>query len=196
MKLLALLTISLILFRFAEAQTEFLQFQRNNVKIFSGKGLAKSRGLNFSLKYPATYSAEQHSNENIVMQFVDNKSFNSIYNIGVIKGSSNILDNNVLSRSNLESSVRQITNDAVILNYTNRLTINHNNAAYIDYISFVTPEQKAVIRQYFIVHKSYLVVMSFSVPVFLNGTLERTKTKFQDLKPFFEKAVQSLKIQN
>ena len=178
-------------------KNEIYEFKQNKIKVFNSIGLVKSKGLNFTLKYPFSYSAEEHSNPNIVMQFADNIRYNLIYNIGVVKAPNGISENSqklVLSKSNLQSSTQVISNDAVFLNYKNNFRVNNNNASYIDYISTITNNSKAIIRQYFIIYKSYLITISFTIPVFTNGTIEKTKLKFQSFIPFFEKVTNTFRV--
>ena len=198
MKLFFTLILTICYCYHADAQAnEIQEFEQHKVKVFSSKGLVKSRGLIFSLKYPFSYSAEEHSNENILMQFADNLRYNLIYNVGVVK-TPNVISKEsqkiILSKSNLQTATQTVSKDAVFLDYKTNFKVNNNNASYIEYISTVAPGSKAIIRQYFIIHKNYLLTMSFSIPAFMNGTVEKTKTKFQNFKPFFEKVTNTLNI--
>lgn len=198
MKQFLIIIISIFCFLQAKTQAnEIHDFEQNKVKVFNSLGFVKNEGLIFTLKYPASYSAEEHSDENIVMQFADNIRYNLIYNVGVVKAPNEISEKSqkiILSKLNLQTSTQKISNDVVFLNYKTNFKVNNNNASYVEYISTVTNNSKAIIRQYFIIYKNYLVTISFSIPVFLNGSIEKTKSKFQSFKPFFEKVTNTFKI--
>lgn len=178
---------------------EINAIKNNDVKVFNSKNYLKSKGLNFFISYPSFYSAESHNNENIVMQFVDNKKFNLIYNVGVVRTQDLITSeqkNIILLKSNLESSVNVVSPKAIFLNYKTDFKVSENDAAYIEYISKISIESKAFIRQYFIVYDNYLITMSFTIPVSTNETVEITKAKFNNFKPLFIKIAGTLKIMN
>ena len=200
MKLFLMLIIGMCYSSQSNGQSnEIQELAQNKVNIFSSKGLTKSRGLIFSLKYPASYSQEEHSNQNVVMQFVDNMRYNMIMNVGVVQVP-NIISKEreitILSKVNLQTSVQTVSNDAIFIGYKTNFTVNRKNASYLEYISLVSAAYKTIIRQYFIVYKNYFITMSFSIPVFPNSTLEKTKIKFQNFKPVFEKIVNTFSTSN
>lgn len=196
MKLSVILVLCLFCCKYVIGQENEIQaFKQNKLKVFNSKGHPKNRGLIFTLKYPFNYSMEEHQNDNIIMQFVDNKYHQLIYNVGVVKADNVIPIESqkiILSKSNLQTSTKSISKDAVFFRYKNNITVNGQNASYIEYISSITPESKAIIRQYFIIFKNFLLTISFTVPI--HNSLNQTKRKFQSFYPFFENITNTLSI--
>jgi hypothetical protein len=180
------------------AQTELKEFEQKKYLTFNSKDHPKNKGLTFEMKYPKSYSTTESKNENIVKGFVHH-DYSLIYMIGVVETTPNMTkseEDSILSRSNLEQSVKIISNNNYsFVGYKNNITVNGHRSAYLEYSANVTTDTKSIIRQYFVLTNGYAVTISFSVPVFPNSTLTATKKKFDNYKAFFTKAANTLKIE-
>lgn len=177
--------------------SEINDFKQKKYKTFSSSGHPKNKGLTFSIKYPTTYNTQEVKNENVVKGFA-HTAYKLIYMVGVVKSETEFTKEDeelVLSEENLKKSVGIVTsNNQNFLSYKSGLTINGMTAAYLEYLTNVTENTKSFIRQYFIIYKNYFLTISFTVPKQPTGTLENARTTFNNYKPFFEIAANTLTV--
>lgn len=182
-------------FTLAQGPSNSVEFNLNNARNFSGKGLAKSKGVDFTIKYPVSFSLHEIANDNIVMSF-GNESKGVMYFVGVTATDAVItteLEESILSEDNFKSSIKNVDPNYKFVSYKGGLVINGMKSSYMEFVATVSRGTKSHIRQYFLVWDRYLLSVSFSVPE-IQISEAQTKSKFNNYKPFFVRVVNTLKV--
>lgn len=175
--------------------SEIKEFQSNKTKVFIGNGLPKSKGLKFSLKYPASYKLENIGNDVIVKGFL-NEINGSMFFIGVVKKDEIISyedKENILSKENMRYAISALDNNYQYLDYKKNILIDGKDASYLEYFAKISENTRSYFRQYFIISDDYLITISFGIPLLPKSTIEQTKTKFNNYKPLFDLVVGTFK---
>ena len=174
---------------------ELKEFQQKKTKTFISNGEGRSKGLKFSMQYPASYEISDVNGPDIVKGFSNNVT-GEHYIILILKHDKELSlegKKHVLSQENLEKVVRTVSSSSSeFLSYKNDFSIFGFPSAYIE---FKVPfdEFNLFHRNYSIEVNNYSVIISFVVPLQKKLTSIEARGIFKTYNSFFTLAVNTFK---
>lgn len=176
-----------------KAIPEIVEFNEGKTKTFTSGGIGNSKGLNFSIKFPESYTAYEGSGTNVVQKF-SGSNFNCDVKLIVIKlpKALTLADKlNYLSEDRLQAMAQQAGMELVASR--TELKAAGEMAAYVEVYN--EAEQNGLkfrmySRLYYILTSNYLVQVNFDVG---DGhiTKNELRGRFNCYGPLFTKMINS-----
>lgn len=174
------------------------EFKTGHTIKYSSNGNPKSKGLNFSIKYPKSLTPRDGDRPNVVQKFFQNPdAFYSLVLVNKFDEQLSKADlDDIFSTPGLKSMIPET---AIFVSSDNTLQIEGLKAAKVVFINQskrVNVNITSINRNYITIYKNYLFILQFSLVKNSNETIQELTDRFDTYNQLTFQIFNSLIIEN